>query len=118
MRRFLADENFPPAGIGLLRSAGHDVAAIREDAASASDPAVLARAVREQRILLTFDRDHGELIFRRSHPAPLGVVYFRLATDDAEAAAVWVLRWLAEEQPPLEGWFTVVSEKVRRRPLP
>ena len=118
MQRFLADENIPPASVGRLRAAGHDVAAIREDAPGLDDPLVFARAVDEQRILLTSDRDHGELIFLYAHPAPPGVVYFRLASEDQEELATWLLRWLAEEDRPLEGWFTVVrAGKVRRRPL-
>jgi predicted nuclease of predicted toxin-antitoxin system len=61
---FLADENFPVPSVTLLRSNGHDVASIREDSRGASDEAVLRRAVIERRILLTLDRDYGELIFR------------------------------------------------------
>lgn len=59
--RFLADENFPAAAVAGLASAGHDVAWIRTAAPGAADGDVLARAVREERILLTFDKDFGEL---------------------------------------------------------
>jgi len=65
MRRFLADENFPGSSIRLLRAASHDVAAIIEDSPGVEDAEVLARAVQEQRIALTFDRDYGELIYGR-----------------------------------------------------
>jgi predicted nuclease of predicted toxin-antitoxin system len=59
--RFLANENFPGAAIEALRAAGNDVAWIRVDAPGSSDPEVLARAAREERVLLTFDKDFGEL---------------------------------------------------------
>jgi predicted nuclease of predicted toxin-antitoxin system len=116
---FLADENISPTSVRRLRAAGHDVAAIGEDSPSADDSAVLARAVREGRILLTFDRDHGELIFHRRHPAPPGVVYFRLASDESGQAADWLLSWLRDDRGPLAGWFTTAEpQRTRRRPLP
>ena len=59
--RFLADENFPGAAVAALRAAGHDVAWIGMEAPGGSDPEVLARAAREER-MLTFDKDFGELI--------------------------------------------------------
>jgi predicted nuclease of predicted toxin-antitoxin system len=60
MERFLADENVPRPSIRLLRDAGHNVAAVREDQPGSEDDDVLARARREDRVLLTFDRDHGD----------------------------------------------------------
>ncbi len=56
MSRFLADENFPRTSSHLLRAAVHDVAATIEDMPGAEDTEVLARAVQEKRIILTFDR--------------------------------------------------------------
>ncbi len=58
--RFLANENFPGSGVAALQSAGHDVVWIRTAARGATDPEVLAWAAREERILLTFDKDFGE----------------------------------------------------------
>jgi predicted nuclease of predicted toxin-antitoxin system len=53
--RFLANENFPEDAIAALDAAGHDVVSVRVGAPGASDEDVLAWAVREQRVLLTFD---------------------------------------------------------------
>src|SRR5437016_272035 len=75
----LADENFPAPVIGELRRRGHDVVAVAEKMPGAPDTRVLAVAVDDQRLLLTLDRDYGDLIFHHSHPAPAGVVLFRLA---------------------------------------
>jgi predicted nuclease of predicted toxin-antitoxin system len=77
--RFLANENFPLESVRSLRAAGHDVAAVIEDSPGAKDHEVLARAAREERIILTFDRDYGELIYRLKHPAPAGIIYLRFA---------------------------------------
>jgi len=48
-----------------LRDAGHDVVAIAEVAKGATDEQVLERAVNEKRVLITEDRDFGELVYAR-----------------------------------------------------
>jgi hypothetical protein len=63
--RILADENFPGDAVTALRERGHDVAWIRMDAPGSSDPAVVRRARDEGRLLVTFDKDFGELAFRQ-----------------------------------------------------
>jgi hypothetical protein len=60
----LANENFPLVSVHLLRQAGYEIASITEDSPGIEDPEVLARAVDEQQIILTFDRDYGELVYR------------------------------------------------------
>lgn len=62
--RFLANENFPVPSIRQLREAGYDIAAVIEDNRGCDDKTVMSRAVAEERIIITFDRDYGELIYR------------------------------------------------------
>jgi predicted nuclease of predicted toxin-antitoxin system len=76
--RLLANENFPLEAVQALRLAGHDAAWIREDAPGSPDDAVLSRAARERRLLLTFDKDFGALVFRRGANASNGIVLFRV----------------------------------------
>lgn len=117
--RFLANENFPLASVRRLREAGHDVTAILEIEPGSKDSSVLARAVREERIILTFDRDYGELIYRRGMPPPPGVVFLRFVPRFPKEAAEVVLA--LEETPGLglKGRYTVIdSQRVRQRPLP
>jgi hypothetical protein len=75
--RFLANENFPGAAVTALKAAGHDVVWVRIAAPGATDQDVLAWAAREQRILLTFDKDFGELarvvLLRMPMPRPADV---------------------------------------------
>ena len=61
--KLLADENIPLASIKVLRDFGYDIKAIGEDDKSISDKQVLEIAVKEKRLIVTFDRDYGELIF-------------------------------------------------------
>jgi hypothetical protein len=76
--RFLANENFPGTAVSVLRSAGHDVVWLRTAAPGTSDPDVLAWAARDVRILLTFDKDFGELARVSTLPAACGLVLFRI----------------------------------------
>ena len=76
--RFLANENFPGAAVIALRAAGHDVDWVRTSAPGSTDRAVLAWAARDTRILLTFDKDFGELAKGTVLPAGCGVVLIRL----------------------------------------
>jgi predicted nuclease of predicted toxin-antitoxin system len=69
---FLADENFLGVAVETLRKQGHDVVWIRTHAPGSSDVDVLAMAEEENRILLTFDRDFGELAFQAGLPAICG----------------------------------------------
>ena len=61
--RLLANENFPGPAVDALRAAGHDVLWARLDMPGADDPTILGRAQHEQRIVLTFDKDFGDLAF-------------------------------------------------------
>ena len=66
MMRFLAEENVSRLVVARLRAAGLDVTAIGETSSGALDNDVLATASREGRILITEDRDFGELSFANS----------------------------------------------------
>jgi predicted nuclease of predicted toxin-antitoxin system len=59
--RFLANENFPGDAVAELVTGGHDVVWVRTAAPGTKDADVLAWAVREERVLLTFDKDFCEL---------------------------------------------------------
>ena len=69
--RFLANENFPGAAVTALARADHDIIWVRTTAPGSKDEDILGWAVRERRILLTFDKDFGELAWR----AGLGAVH-------------------------------------------
>ncbi len=117
--RFLANENFPLRSVNRLREAGYDIASITEDSPGVTDSEVLARAADEERIILTFDRDYGELIYRLGMPSPRGVIYFRYNPLTPEEPGENLLRLLDMDTLSLEGRFTVVERnQVRQRPLP
>jgi predicted nuclease of predicted toxin-antitoxin system len=115
--RFFADENMPGAVVKALRDAGHDVAWARRDCPGAADAEVLALAVIEARVLLTFDKDFGELAYRQAQSAECGVILFRFAMSSAADAAERVAEVLSKRDD-WPGHFSVVDERrVRMRPL-
>ncbi|MBP0003747.1 MAG: DUF5615 family PIN-like protein [Cyanobacteria bacterium SBC] len=72
--QFLANENCPLPSVRTIRRAGYNIASVTEDSPGIDDRAVLTRAANEKRIILTFDRDYGELIYRLRLPSPKGVI--------------------------------------------
>lgn len=67
--RWLCNENIPRNLVEELRRRGHDTAWIRERSPGIADAEVLAIAIRERRICLTFDKDFGELVAAAALPA-------------------------------------------------
>jgi predicted nuclease of predicted toxin-antitoxin system len=74
---FLADESVDQPVVEGLRADGHDVLAVAEIAPSIPDESVLTMANQREAILLTADKDFGELVFRQ-HRISAGVVLMRL----------------------------------------
>lgn len=116
--RFLADECCDSGLIVGLRADGHDVLAVVEVLRGAADDAVLERATSEDRILVTEDKDFGDLTVRLRKPA-IGVVLIRI--DPADRALKWERVRLRVDRfgDRLTGRYCVVSpDRFRFRPLP
>jgi predicted nuclease of predicted toxin-antitoxin system len=107
--RFLANENFPGDAVAALRELGHDVAWIHTDAPGISDPDVLARAQADDRLLLTFDKDFGELAFRAGLPASSGIILFRISVPSVEHAVRVIVTALGS-RTDWAGHFAVVED--------
>jgi predicted nuclease of predicted toxin-antitoxin system len=119
MMWFLANENFPLPSVRLLRQAGYDVASVTEDSPGIEDSEVLTRAANEQRVVITFDRDYGELIYRLRLPSPTGVLYLRFRPHTPEEPAILLLNLLQTKGLQFGGQFTVIErDQIRQRPLP
>jgi predicted nuclease of predicted toxin-antitoxin system len=107
--RLCANENVPGTCVTALRQQGHDVLWIREVQPGISDDAVLKRAQAESRLLLTFDKDFGDLVFHRGASASRGVVLFRLRKPSPDSVARRVTQIL-ESRDDWEGQFSLVDE--------
>lgn len=113
--RFLANENFPFPSLKHLRHSGYEVISIAEELSGISDEEVLKKAVAEELIVLTFDRDYGELIFRYQQETPPAVVYFRTKGQAPEEAGKILVDKIERERIQLEGFFTVIEKTGTRQ---
>jgi predicted nuclease of predicted toxin-antitoxin system len=117
--RFLANENFPLLSVRILRQAELEVASVTEDSPGIEDSEVLARAADEERVILTFDRNYGELIYCLRLRSPRRVIYLRFRPHTPEEPASILLNLLQTEGLQFEERFTVVErDQIRQRPLP
>ncbi len=115
--RLLADENVPLKTVTALRRLGEDVLAVAESSPGAADEHVLQLARAQSRVIVTFGRDYGYLLFGRGLAPPTGILYLRLLPESAEALAAQVVG-LTTSGVQLEGWFTTMSESgIRQRPI-
>ena len=116
--RWLADENIPSYVISYLRRQGEDVLAIAETSPAISDMEVLALARREQRFLVSFDRDHGDLIFHRGVAPSRGIIFLRFSPPSPESLIPVFSGLISLGEAALDGQFTVISpEGMRQRTL-
>ncbi|MBI3051826.1 DUF5615 family PIN-like protein [Candidatus Woesearchaeota archaeon] len=110
---FLVDEDLGKRFSDVLNSHGYESLFAGDVMRSAPDDKILAFAEKENHIILTGDKDFGELIFRLEKPSK-GVILFRTLTTDPEELFRLSKNMLARAQ----GRFIVVEEgRVRIRPL-
>lgn len=116
--KLLADENFPELAALALRKVGHDVLWARTEMAGSPDTAILERARAEDRLIVTFDKDFGELAYLEGLPASSGVIIFRLAPSSPEFVAERAVTVLQSREDWM-GKFAIAEEsRVRIRSLP
>jgi hypothetical protein len=115
--RFLADENFPKAAVTALRRAGVAVDWALETAPGAPDTTVVARALETGAVILTFDKDFGELARQTKPTAGFGVLLFRLPLPKATEAGEGLAR-IVHSRGDWEGHFSVIEPaRLRMRSL-
>lgn len=111
--RFLVDECTGPAVAAWLRDQNHDVFSVFDEVRGMDDNDIIQKALREQRILITNDKDFGNKVYRdgRLHR---GVILLRLE-DERPASKIKVLSRLFETYlEKLPNSFLVVTEKQVR----
>jgi predicted nuclease of predicted toxin-antitoxin system len=115
---FLADECCDALVVRTLRELGHDVTYVAELAPGLTDTDVLAQSVSEERILLTEDRDFGELVFKRQAMAH-GIVLLRILPEDRQQKPTRITALVEDHQDELQGSIVIVTlNTIRIRPLP
>lgn len=116
--RFLADENVSRRVIQRLRGGGHDVVSIAETRSGAPDKLVLDAADAEDRILVTEDRDFGEMIIRQRLEIR-GMILLELDRLSNATEADTVADVVSTHADKLLGNLIVIEPgRIRVRPLP
>lgn len=109
----LADENMAWQVVERLRADGHVVTTVAELAPSSDDEIVLALSRGGQQVLLTDDKDFGELIYLRRLPF-VGGILARLAALPNDDKAELVARVIREHGAEIPGAFTVITSRAVR----
>jgi predicted nuclease of predicted toxin-antitoxin system len=118
MAKFLANENMPGAAVEAARQASVDITWVREISPGISDDAVLALSQAEGRVLLTFDKDFGEMAFDRGKTATPGVILLRPPLRSPDHVAQFSVALLTQAIE-WTGNFSVAQEgRLRVAPLP
>ena len=111
--RFLVDECTGTAAAGWLVEQGHDVCSVYDLSRGADDETIIQKAVGEGRILITSDKDFGQIFFRdgRVHS---GVILLQLEDERPQAKTAVMKRLLNNYPDRIEGQFLIVSEEIIR----
>ena len=116
--KLLADENVPLSIIRALEEDGYDIRCIRLDAPGISDIEVMRYAHKDNRVILTFDLDFGELAVKdRVYPSA-GIILLRLHQMNPHQMAEYT-RGVIGSRKDWEGHLSVIeNDRVRMRQLP
>lgn len=115
--KFLADENVEKAIVDWLRNDSHDVFYVSEFMKQSIDDQFLEQANSESRILLTNDKDFGELVYLQGKNSA-GIILMRFVSEKSSLKVKSIAYLINNYSDSLEGHFTVIDEaKVRIRKL-
>ena len=115
--RLLADENTHVTVVLRLREAGYDLEWIGQSMPGILDREILARPDIGQFVLITNDRDFGDLVFRERQPCPRSILYTRLPHRTADLTAMRLIALLEAGVPP-GHLITITKDGDRRKPFP
>ena len=106
--RLLADESCDGGIVRALRQAGHDVLAVCESHSGAPDNLVISIAVAQGRVLVTEDKDFGQLVYASGH-GHTGVILLRYPFPLAGQMAGLLIPLLAVRAEVIQSSFVVVQ---------
>jgi predicted nuclease of predicted toxin-antitoxin system len=114
--RFLADMGVAIRVVDWLRAEGHDAVHLREQGLQRMpDKEIFQKAATEERIVLTFDLDFGEIV-ALSPKKPASVILFRLRNTHTPHVVDRLRVALAESKEALEAGAVIIVEEARLRP--
>ena len=111
--KIVADESVDYEIVSMLRKNDFEVLSIDEKLKGADDEQVLSLALHENSILVTEDKDFGELVYRLNK-AHLGIVLIRLSGLESKAKSQIVLKSMTENYEAMKNSFSVISANQTR----
>ena len=110
---FLADEGVDSSVVTGLRKSGHNVYFVIEEERAREDDVLLEKAKNENRILITRDKDFGELVYRLNK-AHAGVILIRLEGLNTIERGEMVCKLISQHHHQLQNFFSVIQRGVIR----
>jgi predicted nuclease of predicted toxin-antitoxin system len=108
--RVVVDERTGPSVARWLESMGHDVVSIYDEAPRLPDEDILAFAVRNDRVVITSDKDFGDIVYRESQQHR-GIIFLRLADNTVAAKVAALDRFFQQPPEDISRCFVVVTER-------
>jgi len=114
--KFLANKNFPLPSITFLRQAGYTISSVSELYPGISDHEVIEKAKTDNSIILTFDKDYREIIYKRGLRNPPTVIFFRFKGENPTIAGQLLMDIIVNKNLEVEKKFTVIEmDNIRQR---
>jgi len=111
--RFLIDESVEYRIVAFLRNLGYNTLSVAESFPSLDDKTILSIAYKENRIVITNDKDFGELIYKLQLPHK-GIILFRLFEENYQSKEDKLQLILKKFKSKLQNTFTTISKnKIR-----
>lgn len=115
--KFLADVNIEKLIVDELKKLGYDITWIAEENPSLDDISIFKIAQKENRILLTNDKDFGDIVFRQKLVSS-GIVLFRIKGQDTREKIKLLTKVLVSHKDRISKHFVVITkEKFRFTPI-
>ncbi len=113
--KFLLDESCDAAVAKVLEEDGHDISKVSQVSKGVTDEEVIKLALEQNRILLTEDKDFGQLVYAAGKET-CGVILFRFPSKEREVMARKVIELVNVEKEMLQTSFVVLElDKTRIR---
>jgi predicted nuclease of predicted toxin-antitoxin system len=117
--RLLANENFPLTSVKILEKAGYDIIYAGLDFKGILDIEVIDIAIKDERTIITFDRDYGELIFKKGYRPKSGVIFLRWDNFQPDEPGKYLVELFETKEITYDSRLTVITEKnIRQRRYP
>ncbi len=107
--KFIADENIPLKVVERLKSSGIEIESVVKFKPGMADKEIVKLSSEERSVIITFDKDFGELIFKNSLK-PYGVILLRIQPKSVEYIYSFLFWLLTESKIEFENKFVVARE--------